>query len=182
MAGEGHDYPYGSIVDTVHFASQPTEACPQPATAQQIAEAWLAAGMAEVPKDEQVLEADLDRAEQRAADAQAEADAARELAEEASTANVALKAQVAELESIATGDAEKRAASLAAELATTQKALDERVEQLGKVREKVADELRPIIAAEIAAQSPASASDPALDAAIAELSRSTENLIAATAA
>lgn len=176
MAGDNFSYALGDIIDTTDFASAPTEACPNPLSPNEIAEAWIAAGMAEEPKDEEILSADIAVVEAKLVDAKEEATAARELAEEVSAEAVQLRAQVAELTE-ATGDGAdmaKRNAALAADVARLEKLVTEKDASLASVRTTVAAELREQIERDVRGQ--LDAADPALDAAVAALEASTTSL------
>lgn len=172
MAGENFDYAYGDIVDTTLHST------PGGSTPKKIGEAWIAAGIAELPKDEQVLEHQLDVEKTRADDAIAQAQAATQLAEEASTQAVALRAQLATLTEAAGdgADAASKAAELAGKLAVAEKQRDEAVAAMGNVRQTVAAELREQIEADVRATM---GSDPAEAEVLVAMEASASKLLAA---
>lgn len=193
MGGDGVDYKPDQIVDTIWFVSKQVndkgfvvdpngelvltaEGLPQkPANAQQIADAWIAAGIAKIPDDVELNAAAVSTAATRAEDAERREADTREAMEQLSAEHEALKAQVDHLAEAATDPEALTKAT--AEVVRLQKVCDEKDRQLGEVRDKVTAELRPLIEAEVAEKFEAE-----LETARRELAEATEKLAAAEAA
>lgn len=117
MAGDDFAIQYGEIIDRP----------------QAVCDAWVDAGIAEIPKTEAVLEADLATATQEAEAATRTAQAAVEENTQLAVENDQLQAQVEAITAAAGDGADslKKVGELAAELDTVKKQLSEREAQLG---------------------------------------------------
>lgn len=149
----------------------------KPLNATQIADLWVEALIAELPKSEDVLAHDVERAEIERDQALVSAEDAGRQRDEIAKERDELVARVELMEEAATDDAAAANLKLTARVSELQKQLDEKDTTLGNVRKTVTDELRPVIEAEVAAKFEAD-----LETARKQLDEATKKLAEATAA
>lgn len=133
MSGDRESYQFGEIVETERFVRRDAGGKLLGLDAEGIGKAWIEAGIAEKPKTEQVLEANVAAAERVAAEATAEAASAVAERIEIARKRDELAAQVETLTEAAGDGADhaKEVGRLRAEVVNLQKQLQERETQLG---------------------------------------------------
>lgn len=168
MAGDDFAYQFGDIIDTNEIVDRHNESAIKIAaaafvadgdemdvarekavaqvrsgipgrSADEIGRGWIEAGLAEAPKSEQVLKADIEYAERVATEAMAQAEDANKQRDEIAAERDTLAAQVEVLADAAGdgADVAKQLGAVTAERDTLKKQLAEREAQLGTVRAEI---------------------------------------------